>query len=63
MVCVCVSLKQVLSISLAAEEDDVIRGDPPPKHTSKDTVQCFDPADGTYLTTLPALSPAEVHPY
>jgi hypothetical protein len=47
----------------AAESHDDFDGGRPPRRTSKQEIPCYDPASGTYLGTLPAMTPDEVNSY
>jgi hypothetical protein len=45
---------------VAAESQDEFEGGRPPRRAGKQEIPCYDPATGTYLGTLPAMTPDEV---
>ena len=47
------------ALPAAAEGEDAYAGTAEPRRIPKDQVPCYDPADGTFLGCLPALTPAQ----
>lgn len=47
------------ALTAAAEGEDAYAGTAEPRRIPKDQVPCYDPADGTFLGCLPALTSAQ----